>query len=142
MPKSSITPYLFFAGRCQEAIEFYRDRLGAVVEMVMRFDESPDPVPEGMLQEGFETKVMHASITIDGARFMLSDGCDDKTTFAGFQLALTVQSEALAHERFQALAEGGNVEMPLGPTFWSPCYGMVTDPFQVRWMVMVPGEQA
>ncbi|MCA9085136.1 MAG: VOC family protein [Planctomycetaceae bacterium] len=139
MSQTAITPYLFFSGRCEEAIEFYRSRLGAEVEMVMRFHESPDPVPEGMLQEGFENKVMHASLRIKGVPLMMSDSCNSQAQFDGFRLALTVHSEKEAQEAFEALADGGSVDMPLGKTFWSPCYGMVTDRFNLGWMVMVPG---
>lgn len=136
-----VTPYLFFSGRCEEALEFYTKALGASVEMKMKFNESPMPTPPGMLQEGFENKIMHASFTIEGKRIMASDGCDDRSKFDGFRLVLAVDSESKAHQVFQALAEGGTVQMPLTPTFWSPCYGMVTDRFQVGWMVMVPGPQ-
>lgn len=136
----AITPYLFFAGRCEEALNFYQEALGAKLEVLMRFDESPEPAPPGMLQAGFEHKVMHASFTIGDVRLMASDGCDDKSQFDGFRLALTVDTEAAARQAFDALAAGGSVQMPLGPTFWSPCYGMVTDRFNVGWMVMIPGE--
>ena len=140
MTTTAITPYLFFAGRCEEAISFYAEALGAQVEMMMRFSDSPDPTPEGMLQPGFENKVMHASMTIAGVRIMASDGCDDKTRFEGFRLAISIHSEADARRMFDALADGGKVDLPLCATFWSPCYGMVTDRFNVGWMVMVPGE--
>lgn len=133
-----IEPYLFFSGRCEEAIEFYVQALGATVEMKMKFNESPAPMPEGVLQPGFESKVMHASMHIGGSRIMLSDGCDDKSKFSGFRLALSVATDAEAHQMFDALAAGGKIEMPLCATFWSPCYGMVTDKFNVAWMVMVP----
>ena len=93
-----------------------------------------------MLQAGFESKVMHSSFTIDGARLMASDGCDDKGKMEGIQLALSVATEAEAHKAFDALAVGGTVGMPLTKTFWSPCFGMVTDKFGITWMVMVPGE--
>jgi PhnB protein len=139
MPGTVITPYLFFAGRCDEALAFYRDALGAEVEMLMRFNESPQPTPPGMLQQGFEKKVMHASFAVRGVRLMASDGCDDKSKFDGFRLALSVASEAEARRAFDALAVGGTVQMSLAKTFWSPCYGMVTDKFGVGWMVMVPG---
>lgn len=138
---SAITPYLFFSGRCEEALAFYSQALGAKIEMMMRYDQSPEPVPAGILQPGFESKVMHASFTIDGLRLMASDGCDDKSTLHGFQLALSVDSEASAYKYFSALADGGTIQMPLGPTFWSPCFGMVADKYNVVWMVMVPGEQ-
>ncbi len=139
MTSTAITPYLDFAGRCEEALEFYRTALGAEVEMVLRFDQSPEPPPPGMLQAGFEKKVMHASFRVRGILLMASDGCDDKSKFDGFQLALSLPTEADARRAFDALAAGGTVQMPLTKTFWSPCYGMVTDRFGVRWMVMVPG---
>ncbi len=140
MSPLAITPYLFFAGRCEEALHFYRDALGAKIEMMMRFDESPAPVPAGMLQAGFESKVMHATLRIGGVALMASDGCDDKSKFDGFRLTLSLETEADAHKAFDALAENGTIQMPLSKTFWSPCYGMVTDRFNVGWMVMVSGE--
>ena len=137
---TEIQPYLFFGGRCQEALEFYKKALGANVEMLMRFDESPHPMPEGMLAPGFEKKVMHSSFVVNGARIMASDGCRaEDGGFHGFSLVLTVGDEAGARRFFDALAEGGAVTMPLSPTFWSPCYGMVKDQFDVSWQVMVPG---
>jgi len=136
---TTITPYLFFAGRCEEALEYYRKALGAEVEKLMRFNESPEPPPPGMLPPGFEKKVMHASFHIRGVRLMASDGCGEKSIFDGFRLALTVPTEAEAQRTFDALADGGSVQMPLTKTFWSPCYGMVTDRFGLGWMVMVPG---
>jgi PhnB protein len=139
MPSYSITPYLFFGGRCEEALAFYRDALGAEVDMVMRFNESPSPVPPGQLQAGFENKVMHASFVVRGVRLMASDGCDDRSKFDGFRLTFQVPTEADARRAFDALAAGGTVQMPLAKTFWSPCYGMVTDKFGVGWMVMVRG---
>jgi PhnB protein len=137
---TAVTPYLFFGGRCEEALAFYRDAVGAEVEMLMRFDESPEPTPPGMLPPGFEKKVMHASVRIGGARLMVADGCEARMNFDGFQLALTVPTEAAARKAFDGLAAGGRVEMPLSPTFWSPCFGMVADKFGVTWMVMVPGQ--
>lgn len=137
---SFVQPYLFFAGRCEEALTFYQQALGATVGMMLRFSESPDPVPEGILQEGFEDKIMHASFTVGQTTIMASDGCSDQTKFDGFRLSVSVASEAVADATFNALAEDGNVDMPLTKTFWSPRYGMVTDKFGVGWMVMVPGE--
>lgn len=134
---TSITPYLFFGGRCEEALEFYRQKLGAEVDMLMRFDESPEPTPPGMLQAGFEKKVMHCDFRIRGVSLMASDGCDDKPKFDGFNLALAVPSEPDAKSAFDALADGGTVRMPLSKTFWSPCFGMVSDRFGIGWMVMV-----
>lgn len=135
----AITPYLMFGGRCDEALAFYRDALGAEVEMLMRFDQCPEPIPPGRLPPGFEAKVMHASFRVHGIRLMACDGCSEQLKFDGFQLNLSVPTEAEARRAFDALAAGGTVQMPLAKTFWSPCYGMVTDRFGVGWMVMVPG---
>ena len=139
---STVQPYLFFSGRCEEALAFYEQALGATVIMKMRFCDCPDAVPEGMLQAGFENKIMHASFTVGKMTIMASDGCDDQSKFDGFRLALSVPTEAAADAAFNALAEAGKVDMPLMKTFWSPRYGMVTDKFGVGWMVMVPGEAA
>ncbi|MCA9132915.1 MAG: VOC family protein [Planctomycetales bacterium] len=136
---STVQPYLFFSGRCEEALDFYQVSLGAKVSMLMRFHESPDPVPEGMLQPGFENKVMHASFSIGKMELMASDGCGDGAKFDGFRLALSVANEEECDRAFNALADGGRIDMPLEKTFWSPRYGMVTDKFGLGWMVMVPG---
>lgn len=141
MQQSIVQPYLFFGGRCDEALAFYEQAIGATVLMKMKFSESPDPVPEGMLQPGFEDKVMHASFKVGQMTLMASDGCGDATGYEGFRLALSVESESVCDRVFAALAEGGNIDMPLEKTFWSPRYGMVTDKFGIGWMVMVPGEQ-
>jgi len=135
----ALQPYLFFNGRCDEAIAFYGKALGAKVEMLMRYNESPEPPPPGMVPPGFEVKVMHATLTIGDAVLMASDGCAEApTAFSGFSLSVTLPGPAEADRAFKALAEGGSVQMPLGKTFWSPCFGMVTDRFGVAWMVTVP----
>lgn len=135
-----IEPYLFFGGRCEEALAFYQSTLQAEIGMVMRYDEAPDPPPPAMLPPGYETKVMHASFTIGDHRIMASDGCGgpDEPGFSGFSLSLTVPNAAEAETTFNALAEGGQVTMPLGETFWSPCFGMVTDKYGLGWMITVP----
>lgn len=138
MQESTLTPYLFFGGRCDEALAFYKKSLGAKVVMLMRFNESPDAVPEGMLQAGFENKVMHATVQIGKQNIMCSDGCNDKTSFDGFRLTLSQPSTNECTRAFEALADGGKIEMPLSKTFWATLYGMVTDKFGVGWMVMVP----
>ena len=131
-----IQPYLFFNGRCEEAIEFYRHALGAEVTMLMRFKDSPEPPPPGMLPPGFENKVMPASLRIGEATVMASDGtCPASPDFQGFSLSITVPSMETADRLFEALAHGGQVQMPLSKTFWSPRFGMVTDRFGVSWMV-------
>ena len=90
MTVNAITPYLHFGGRCEEALKFYQKALGAEVEMLMRFNESPEPTPPGMLQAGFEKKIMHASFRVRGVPLMASDGCDDQSKFTGMRLALAV----------------------------------------------------
>lgn len=142
MEKASVQPYLFFGGRCEEALEFYKTALHAKVGMVMRFNESPEPTPPGMLAPGFENKVMHCSFQVGSMTVMASDGCDEKSRFDGFRLALSVPTEADADRAFNALADGGKIDMPLVKTFWSPRYGMVTDKFGVGWMVLVPGQHS
>jgi len=135
----SITPYLFFNGRCEEAVNFYRTALGAELDSMMRFKDSPTPPPPGMLPAGFEDKVMHSSLRIGTTTLMASDGSSaDKPTFQGFSLSLSVGSETEADRVFNALADGGQVRMPLGKTFWSPRFGMVEDRFGVVWMIIVP----
>lgn len=139
---ATVCPYLFFGGRCEEALAFYEHAVGAKVTMKMRFDESPDPVPKGMLQSGFESKIMHSSFKVGAMTLMASDGCDDKSKFDGFRLALSVSSSQACEKAFQLLSQDGKIDMPLTKTFWSPLYGMVTDKFGVGWMVMVMGPAA
>jgi PhnB protein len=139
VPNHVVNPYLFFGGRCQEALDFYREAVGAKVEMLMKFNESPDPVPEGMLAPGYEDKIMHSRFLVGDTALLASDGCNEGDGgFHGFSLALSVPDEAAAHRAFDALAAGGSVGMPLTKTFWSPLYGMVKDKFGLHWMVMVP----
>lgn len=131
--------YLFFGGRCEVALQFYQQALGATLVMQMKFSESPQAVPADRLAPGFADKIMHASLMIGNTRIMASDGCAPGTPHSGYSLALSLGSETEVHRAFNALADGGNVTMPLAKTFWSPCYGMVTDRFGVNWMVMVTG---
>lgn len=138
MAETTITPYLFFGGRCEEALEFYRKALGAEVEMIMRYDECPAPPPPGMLPPGFEKKVMHSAFRVRGVPLMASDGTHEVPNHDGMRLALSVPAEEDARRAFEALADGGKVDMPIGRTFFSPCFGTVTDRFGVRWMVTVP----
>ena len=133
----AIEPYLFFNGRCEEAIEFYRKALGAEVLMLMRYKESPESPPPGMVPAGWDNKIMHTSLRIGDATVMASDGCSDGVNFQGFSLSLAVANQDQAQRAFAALADGGQVRMPLGKTFWSPCFGMVADRFGVGWMVTV-----
>jgi PhnB protein len=132
-----VEPYLFFEGRCEEAIEFYRKALGAQVIMLMRFKESPEPPMPG-LPPGSEEKILHATFRIGESEIMASDGhCSGKPSFQGISLSLAVPDEATANRVFAALSEGGQVQMPLTRTFYSPRFGMVADRFGVSWMVLV-----
>ena len=138
MKPTLVQPYLFFGGRCEEALEFYRTALGAQVDFMMRYKESPEPMPPGMLPPGFENKVMHATFRIAENILMASDGSHEGAKFDGFSLSLAVPAEAEAKRAFAALSAGGQVKMPLTKTFWSPCFGMLTDRFGIGWMVSVP----
>lgn len=130
--------YLFFGGRCEEALEFYAKTLGAEIQMKMRHKESPEAPPPGMLAPGYENKIMHASFKIGETTLMASDGCGTEMTgFDGFSLSINAPSEAEAKKLFAALSDGGEVKMPLTKTFFSPCFGMLTDKFGLGWMVIV-----
>lgn len=128
-------PYLFFDGCCEEAIEFYRNAVGASVEMLMRYKESPEP--PGQVPPGYDDKVMHASLRIGDSCVVASDDCTGGKGFKGFSLALSVADRAEAERRFNSLAVRGQVTMPLARTFFSPAFGMLTDRFGVAWMVLV-----
>jgi PhnB protein len=134
-----VQSYLFFEGRCEEAIEFYKSKLGAKVEMLMRFKESPEPPPPGCLPEGSGNKIMHASFRIGDTSVMASDGmARTGPVFKGFALSITCANQREADRVFEALGDGGQVQMPLAKTFFSPKFGMVADKFGVSWMVIVP----
>ncbi len=133
----NVQPYLFFEGRCDEALEFYKKAIGAEVLTLMRYKESPEP---DMRSPATDEKVMHASFRAGDTVVMASDGrCTGKGAFQGFALTITVKEEAEAEKLFAALADGGQVQMQMMKTFWSPRFGMLTDRFGVMWMVMVQG---
>lgn len=140
MKNPRIEPYLFFGGRCEEALEFYQSALGAEVAYLMRFKERPEANPPGMVPDGWGEKIMHASFRVGEATLMASDGCEKGSGFAGFSLSVTVPTVEEAEKTFAALAEGGRVTMPLEKSFFSPRFGMVTDRFGVGWMVNVDSE--
>ena len=129
-----VEPYLFFDGRCEQALEFYKKALGAKVDAVMRYKDNPDPKYN---PPGSDDKVMHALFRIGDAPVMASDGnCTGKPTFQGFALTINAADAAEAKQRFDALAEGGQVQMPLSETFFAKSFGMVADRFGVSWMVL------
>lgn len=132
-----VQPYLFFDGRCEEAINFYKQAVGAQVEMLMHFKDSPAPPQPGCPPTPAD-KVMHASIRVGNSMFLASDGhCGGKPEFKGFSLSLTVETDADAAKYFGALSAGGQVMAPLSKTFFSSSFGMLTDKFGVGWMVYV-----
>ena len=134
-----VQPYLFFDGRCEEAIEFYKKAIGAQVGMLMRFKDSPEPCPEGMVPPGSENKVIHTSLQIGDTTVMASDGnCKGAPSFQGISLSLDAKDDAEAKRLFDALSAGGQVQMPLGKTFFASSFGMVADKFGVSWMVIRP----
>jgi PhnB protein len=139
MPKTFIEPYLFFNGRCEEAIEFYRAAIGAEVLLQMRFKDNPDAATQpDMLPPGSENKIMHSTLRIGESTIHASDGqCQSGPSFEGFSISLSVPDGAAADRVFAALAEGGKVVMPLSKTFWSQKFGMLSDRFGVGWMITV-----
>ena len=131
-----IQPYLFLEGRTEEAIEFWRKAVGAEVQMLMRWKDCPEKgnMPNPMPDE----KVMHASIRVGDSTILASDGnCSGQMKPQGFALSLTAKDPAEAEKAFSALSQGGQVQMPLGKTFFSPAFGMLADKFGVSWMVYV-----
>ena len=139
MSQSYIQPYLFFGGRCEEALEFYKAAIGAEVQMLMRYSDSPDPMPPDMLPEGYESKIMHASLKVGTSVILASDGCggEESKGFRGFSLSLALPTAADTDRVFNALAEGGSVTMPLDKTFWSSRFGMLQDKFGMGWMITI-----
>jgi len=134
-----IDAYLYFGGRAEEAIDFYRHAIGAKTEMLMRFKEAPDPPPPECCVANWDDKLMHASIVIGDSKVLVSDGTGrEPVGFQGFSLTLSVPDAAAADRAFAALGDGGKVTMPLATTFFSPRFGMLTDRFGVAWIVIVP----
>jgi PhnB protein len=132
---NQVQPYLFFNGRCDEAVAFYRQAAGAETIMLLRYKDSPDP---GMAPPGMSDKVMHGNLRIGGSELLVSDGDGQgQPQFEGFALSLTVADEAEAERRFDALKQGGQAIHPLSKTFFSPSFGMLKDKFGVMWMVYV-----
>ena len=132
-----VQPYLFFDGRAEEAIEFYKNSVGAELMALMRFKDNPDPPKAGMVPPGSENKVMHMQFRIGETELMGSDGrCLGKPNFEGVSLAILASNTAEAERMFEALGEGGQVQMPMAKTFFSPAFGMVADKFGVSWMVV------
>jgi PhnB protein len=131
-----VQPYLSFEGRCEEAINFYKTAVGAEVIMMMRFKEAPD---QSMMTPGTGDKVLHAALRVGDSTVLASDGqCMGKAVFQGISLSLTADNDADAKRLFNALAVGGQIQMPLAKTFFASSFGIVADKFGVGWMVYVP----
>jgi PhnB protein len=130
-----VQSYLFFDGRCDEALEFYKKTIGAKVEMLMRWKDSPD---KSMCTPGNENKVMHSAFRVGETSLMASDGRNTgNPNFQGFALSINAKDEAEADKLFGALSEGGKVTMPMSKTFFSSRFGMLADKFGVGWMILV-----
>jgi PhnB protein len=139
---ASVQPYLMFNGRCEEALRFYENALGAKTMMTVPFKNSPVP-PQQDMPPGYEEKIMHAELRIGDSTINMSDGmCNGSAAFEGFSLSLIYATEAEADHAFNGLAQGGQIRMPLGQTFFSPRFGMLADRFGVSWMVMVRPKSA
>ena len=137
MKNALVQSYVFFDGKCEEALEFYKRALGAEVNMLMRYKDSPEPPPPGCGPRD-PNKIMHVQFRIGETVILGADGrATGHPKFEGFALALTVKAETDADQAFNALASGGKVEMPLAKTFFSPKFGMVVDKFGVFWIVLV-----
>lgn len=136
---SAIQPYLFFRGRCEEAIAYYKEKLGAEVLMLMRFKENPDQPHLDDVPHELDERIMHASLRIAGSEIMMSDGMKSgPLDFHCMSLSIGAKTPAVADRIFNALAAEGSVQMPMGPTFFSPRFGAVSDKFGVSWMIVVP----
>ncbi len=136
-----IQPYLHFDGNCEEALNYYKQHLGAQIDMLMHYSESPVPMDPNCIKPEMGNRVMHASFRLGDSVIMASDWPDAGHDFESFSLTYTVNTEAEADKIFNALADGGKVVMPLGKTFYSPRFGMLSDRFGVHWMVMVPAKE-
>jgi PhnB protein len=133
---NTVQPYLFFGGRCEEALDFYRKTIGAEVVTLTRFKEAPQAVPD--MPDCFDEKIMHVNVRVGESTFMASDGqCEGNANFEGFSMSITVPNDAEAERVFNALSEDGLVTMPLEKTFWTSKFGMLQDKFGLGWMVSV-----
>jgi PhnB protein len=139
MPDTTLHPYLFFEGQADEAIAFYKQALGAEVDMLLRYEDSPEAPPPGKIPADKLSKIQHASLRIGSSVLSLSDGqCSGAPNFKGFAVTLMMPEAAEVERAFAALSVGGQVVQPLIETFFTPRFGMVVDRFGVMWMLFVP----
>ena len=136
-----VQPYLFFGGRCEEASEFYHKAIGAEIVTKLRFKDAPEPPPPGVPTPDPE-KIMHMAIKVGDSTFMAADGCNGPAVgFQGVSMTISVSKPEEADKVFNALSEGGSIVMPMGPTFFSPRFGMVKDKFGLGWTILTTGNQ-
>jgi PhnB protein len=136
-----VQPYLFFRGRCEEALAYYAEKIGGRIGLVTRFKDNPDKPPRDKVPAALDERIMHAEINIAGTDLMMSDGMKSgPLDFQCMSLSLTVATEADADRIFGTLAKDGKAEMPIGPAFFAKRFGAVVDKFGVSWMIMVPTE--
>ncbi len=145
-PKStkanSVEPYLFFRGRCEEAINYYKDKLGAEILVMIHYRDNPEKDASGRFSDTLDDKIMHATLNFGGAQIMMSDGVKQgPLDFACMSISLSVPGETEADRYFDALAADGEIQMPMGKTFFSPRFGSVVDKFGVSWMIMVEDKE-
>jgi len=132
-----VQPYLFFDGKCEEALNYYKSKLGAKVDMMMRFKESPEPASMQGLPANAGDKIMHSSFHIGDTMLMASDGmCGGKPNFQGLSLSIAVDDDATAERLFNALKADGQAQMPMSETFFASRFGVVADKFGVSWMII------
>ena len=128
-----LEPYLFFYGRCEEALNFYKDVFGGEISSVHRFEGSP---MEAQLPPNFKNKIMHANFKSPDLKFMASDGKPGQAQTEGnVSLSLATEDAAEGERVFNALAQGGKISMPFQDVFWGGKYGALTDKFGIDWMM-------
>ena len=128
----NFNPYLIFPGNCEEALNFYKNSLGGEIAGLMRFSDAPMPVAEENAQ-----RVMHGEFRSNNLYFMVSDTMPGDDVVPGNNVHLSLQFDDAAEQEaaFNALAEGGSVQMALDNTFWGARFGMLTDRYGIRWML-------
>jgi PhnB protein len=129
----TIETYLLFNGNCKEAFEFYASVLGGKITAMLPHAGSP---AETSVPEDWREKILHARLEIQGQALMASDAPPQYAQrMQGFHISLNTTTAGEAERIYTALSEGGKISMPLGKTFWSPCFGMLTDRFGTPWMI-------
>jgi len=128
---------LVFPGSCREAFALYETTFNSKIQFRMTYGEAPEGTP---VPPDSGDLILHTAMPLGSNTLMGCDGPEGRADkFGGFQVAVNSDDEAEVTRWFAALSDGGSVQLPLGPTFWSPLFGMCTDKFGVGWMVSVPG---